>query len=221
MNNPIKPTIKTEIIPLLLIIATILLSIFFYPMLPEKMISHWNFQGQADGWMPKLFNTILFPCIITACYLLFLIMPYFDPRKERYPEFRGVYNIFKTAMILVFFIVYLASLLANLGLPINIGKIVSLVIGLMMIVLGNYMSKIKFNWFMGIRTPWTMSSEVVWNKTHRIGGWFFIIFGLCIIIAPYLPTFYGTIIFLGGVILATVGSYIYSYLVYRKEKNTK
>ncbi|MFA6919106.1 MAG: SdpI family protein [Patescibacteria group bacterium] len=218
MNNPIKPTLKSEIIPLVLIIATILLSIFFYPMLPEKMISHWDFQGQANGWMPKLFNTILFPCIITACYLLFLVMPYFDPRKERYAEFRGAYNIFKIAIIGVLFIVYLASLLANLGLPINIGKIVSLVIGLLMIILGNYMSKIKFNWFMGIRTPWTMSSEVVWNKTHRVGGWFFILFGLCIIISPYLPVIWATIIFIGGVLLATVGSMVYSYIVYRQEQ---
>ena len=221
MNNPIKPNLRSEIIPLLLIIATILLSIYFYPMLPEKVISHWDFQGQPNGWMPKLFNTILFPCLMIGIYLLFLFMPYFDPRKERYSEFKGVYNIFKIAIIGVFFLIYLASLLSNLGAPINIGKVISLIVGLLMIIMGNYMSKIKFNWFMGIRTPWTMSSEVVWNKTHRVGGWFFILFGLCIIVAPYLPVILASIIFIGGALLAIVGSMAYSYIVYRQEQNHK
>ncbi len=153
-------------------------------------------------------------------YILFLILPSIDPRKERYAEFEKVYTIFKTMMVGVLFVVFILATLANLGYEANIGKVISVVIGIMMIVLGNYMGKIKNNYFVGIKNPWTLSSENVWNETHRFGGWTFIIFGLCIIITPYLPILYGTILFISGVLLTVLGTSIYSYILYKKEQKS-
>ncbi|MEK7167698.1 MAG: SdpI family protein, partial [Patescibacteria group bacterium] len=87
------------------------------------------------------------------------------------------------------------------------------------IVLGNYLGKIKPNWFMGIRTPWTLSSEVVWNKTHRMGGRLFIILGLTLMIVPWLPALWGMILLFSGIILLVLGTFIYSYIAYRQEKS--
>lgn len=221
MPSPIKTTWKTEIVPILLFLASIPLSLYFYANWPDKVVTHWNFYGQPDAYGPKAFMAFFFPALLLGMYLLFLILPYFDPKRDRYQEFAKTYHIFRVMIMLIFFAVYVISGLYNLGYNINIAYTISFLIGAMMIVLGNYMSKIKFNWFMGIRTPWTMSSENVWNKTHRVGGWFFIIFGLALIITPYLPPLAGFIVFVSGVLLVTVGSMVYSYIVFRQEKNAE
>jgi uncharacterized membrane protein len=221
MSSPIKPTIKSEFLPILLIILAAAISYYIYPMLPERVASHWNFYGQVDGWSSKKLHTTLFPGILAGMYLLFLVIPYIDPKKERYGEFAKVYHIFKLLIIGVFFLVYLVASLYNLGYNINVGYFTATIVGLMMILLGNYMGKIKKNWFMGIRTPWTMSSENVWNKTHRVGGWMFILFGLIIIIAPYLPIYLAAACFIGGILLVTIGTMAYSYIIYKQEEKTK
>ncbi|MFA6422110.1 MAG: SdpI family protein [Candidatus Buchananbacteria bacterium] len=218
MKSPIKLGWKSEALPIAMIIVSIVLSFVFYKYWPEKVATHWNFYGQVDAYGPKAFMAFFFPFLLLGMYALFTILPYIDPKRDRYQEFSKTFHIFKDCIIAVLFIVYVATGIFNLGYDINIGYIISFVIGAMMIVLGNYMGKIKYNWFMGIRTPWTMSSENVWNRTHRVGGWFFIIFGLLIIITPYLPILLGTITFISGVALVLVGTMLYSYIVYRQEK---
>lgn len=212
-----KFELKKEIVPIIFLVLTIIASIATYKYLPDRVVSHWNFQGVADGWSSKNFHAIFFPCLILFMYLLFYFLPTIDPKRERYQEFEKVYYIFESMMIGVLFIVFLVATLFNLGYDIPIGNVISLVIGIMMIVIGNYMGKIKNNWFVGIKTPWTLSSENVWNKTHRFGGRAFIVFGLIIITAPYLNVVLATVIFLLGTFLVVFGTMIYSYLLYRKE----
>ncbi|MBI5765839.1 SdpI family protein [Candidatus Falkowbacteria bacterium] len=217
MKSPIKLSIKTEILPILLIIISFALAFYFYAHFPERVAGHWNFNGQVDRSTSKTTGAFAVPFVLLGMYILFLVLPFFDPRKERYVEFSKTYHLIKLLIIGVLFIVYLATGLFNLGYPININLVVPWIIGLLMIILGNYMGKIKFNWFVGIKTPWTLSSENVWNKTHRVGGWFFIIFGLIIIITPLLPELLGLIAFSGGVALAVIGTFVYSYIAFKKE----
>lgn len=217
MKSPLKLNLKTEIIPLAILLLCVGLSFFFYANSPATVASHWNFQGKVDGYSSRAFGSFFFPGLLIGMYLLFLIIPNLDPKKERYEEFLKTYNIFRYLIIGVLAIVYVATGIYNIGYQINIGIIVATVIGLMMIVLGNYMGKIKKNWFMGIRTPWTMSSENVWNKTHRVGGILFMIFGLVIIIAPFLPEMIAMVLFFGYTVALLVGTFGYSYWLYRQE----
>jgi uncharacterized membrane protein len=191
---------------------------YFYQHFPAQVVTHWNFYGQPDAWGGKTANAWMFPGILTAMYILFSILPNFDPRKDRYPEFGKVYSLFKNIFLLVMLIVMLAAGLYNLGYNVQIQYVVPTVIGLLMIVIGNYMGKIKPNWFMGIRTPWTLSSENVWNKTHRVGGYAFIVFGLILIVVPFLPAALGLTAFVAGILIVTFGTFVYSYLVYRQER---
>jgi len=209
---------KKEWWPLLLITLTIIFSIISYPMLPDRVISHWNFQGQADGWSSKSFHSIFFPALIIAMYLLFLVLPLLDPKRERYQEFAKTYNIFKALFITLFFVIFVVATLANLNVPVNIGVITGTSIGIMFMIMGNYLGKIKSNWFMGIRNPWTLSSENVWNKTHRLGGRIFMIWGLSLIILPWLPTSYGLIIFVIGLLAIVIGTNLYSYIIFTRSK---
>jgi len=218
MSNPVKPTVKTEFIPLALIILTIAASVFFYNNLPERIATHWNFAGEIDGWGSGKVQAIAIPLMAVGMYLLFLLLPYIDPKKERYEQFSKIYHIFKTMILVLLVIIYFVIGLNGLGYDLPVGMIIPGLIGLLFIVIGNYMGKIKRNWFMGIRTPWTLSSEEVWNKTHRFGGKMFILGGLLMIAEIFVPVSWKLPIFIIMIAALTLGTMGYSYLVYLKEK---
>lgn len=221
MKNPIKFTTQTEIWPLLIIVITIGLSYWAYPQLPSQVVSHWGFDGAPNGWSSREFHAIFFPVLLIAMYALFSLMPKFDPKSDRYQDFASVYLIIRNLILSVLFITFAAATFSNLGYAINIGGVVAGTIGLMMIILGNYFGKLKRNWFIGIRTPWTLSSENVWNKTHRLGGRLFVIWGLVLIAAPWLNPLVAFIILFGGIVILMSWVTIYSYLLFKKEKITK
>ncbi|MFA5754387.1 MAG: SdpI family protein [Patescibacteria group bacterium] len=221
MSNPIKYSFKTEIWPIIILLITAGLSLWAYPQLPATVVSHWNFYGQADGWCRREFHAIFFPALLLAMYIMFSLMPKLDPRRERYQEFARVYLIIRNMILLVLAVVFAAATFSNLGYAINIGATVAGVIGVMMIALGNYFGKLKRNWFIGIRTPWSLSSENVWNKTHRLGGRLFMIWGACLIVAPWLQPAAAFFIILGGIAIIIPWVFIYSYLLYKKEKDSQ
>lgn len=216
--NPLKLNFKTEILPILLVATAIISGFYFYTHFPAVVVSHWNFAGQPDGYSGKVSGAFAIPALISGMYLLFIFLPYLDPKGEKYQNFSKIYLLFRNLILLMLLIVYLASGAYNLGYYVNIQLIVPTLVGLLFIILGNYMGKIKSNWFVGVRTPWTMSSENVWNKTQSFGGKMMILFGLLIIITPLLPKILGIIVFVLGIIAVSFGSVIYSYLLYRKEK---
>ncbi len=221
MANPIKPTIKTEFIPLLLIILTMVSAVFFYNNLPERIATHWNFAGEVDDWGSGQTQAIVFPLLIVGMYILFLLIPYLDPKKERYEQFSKIYHIFKSIILALMVVIYFVVGLNGLGYNLPVGVIIPGLIGLLFIVLGNYLGKIKMNWFMGIRTPWTLSSEEVWNKTHRFGGKMFILAGLLMIAQIFLPVEWRLPVFVFMIAILLFGTMGYSYVVYLKEKKGK
>ena len=167
-----KIEIKKEIPSIILIVLSIFASIYFYQNFPEKVATHWNFMGQVDGYSNRAMGAFFGPVLLLLMYLIILVSPYLDPKKERYAEFEKVYKIFRFVLVLVMFVIYIATGIYNLGYKINIGIIIPILLGGLMILIGNYMGKIKKNYFFGIKTPWTLSSEKVWNETDRVGGYF-------------------------------------------------
>jgi uncharacterized membrane protein len=221
MSNPIKPTLKTEFLPILLVLLAIMASFYFYFHFPDSVPIHWNIAGEVDNYGSRTTGAFLFPAIILGMYLLFLALPYIDPKKKRYEQFRKVYHVFKN--ILVFFMVgiYFITSLNALGYRIPVGLWTPLLVGLLFVIMGNYMGKIKSNWFIGIRTPWTLSSEEVWNKTHRFGGKIFIIGGILMMIMYLLPAKLQLILFVFIISFILLGTIGYSYILYRTEEKKK
>jgi len=217
MSNPIKPSIKTELLPILLLVITVIASFYFYSRFPDQVPIHWNFKGEVDNWGSRAVGAFLIPGVIAGMYLLFLFLPYLDPKKDRYKQFRKVYHFFKAFLILFMAFIYFLTGFSALGYDVKVGVWIPVLVGLLFILMGNYMSKIKSNWFIGIRTPWTLSSEEVWNKTHRAGGKVFIVAGILMAILPFLPLVFqkfGFIFIICFILLGTIG---YSYVLYRKE----
>lgn len=112
----------------------------------------------------------VFPTLILGLYLLMSFAPKIDPKAENYKKFQGVFRGFRILIVLVLAGIYVATLLYALGTPLSIGKVSIFTIGLMLIFVGNYFGKVRHNYTFGIKTPWTLANEEVWNRTHRVSG---------------------------------------------------
>lgn len=221
MKNPIKFKLSTEIFPVAMILVSIVASFFFYDKFPDVVATHWNVKGEADGFSGKAFGAFFFPGLILGIYLLFNFLPMIDPKKERYQQFASVYRIFRDIMVFFMVFIYFITSLVNIGYNINVGFWITLGIGLMFMVLGNYMGKIKKNWFVGVKTPWTLSSEEVWNKTHRFAGRLFMLAGVIMIISGNVPVNLRLPLFIANIVMLVLGTFVYSYIAYVLEKKNK
>ena len=199
------------------LLVAVISSFYFYANFPDRVPTHWNFAGEVDAWGSRL-SAFIIPVVVIGVYLLFLALPYLDPKKEKYDQFKKVYHVFKVIIIAFMVLLYFLTSLNGLGYNVPIGALMPIIIGVMFVILGNYMSKLKSNWFIGIRTPWTLSSEEVWNKTHRFGGKMFILGGFLMAIQVFLPLAFRLPIFILTIALLTVGTFGYSYYIYRQEK---
>jgi uncharacterized membrane protein len=221
MTNPIKPTIKTEVVPLIIILLTVAISFYFYSHFPNKVPIHWNFKGEVNGWGSPATAAFAIPAMLVGMYFLFLFIPYLDPRKERYVQFSKPYHFFKAGITTVLAVIYFIASLNGLGYNISVAFWTPIFIGILFIVLGNYMGKIKSNWFVGVRTPWTLSSEENWNKTNRMSGKMFVLSGLIFILMPTFPVTWQAWLFGLIMIVLVFGTFGYSLLLYLKEQNNK
>ena len=202
-----------------IIAASFLLSILAYPYLPEMVASHWNAKGEVDGYLPKFWGAFLLPLLMVVLYLLFLAIPRIDPLKENIMQFVKYYYGFIVVMMLFMLIVHAQVILWSLGSAISPNTILPLSIGVLFIYIGVLLGKAKRNWFIGIRTPWTLSSDAVWDKTHKIGGRLFILAGVISIVGTLLPE-YAFLFILLPILTVAFYTIVYSYLAYQNEIKT-
>lgn len=216
MRDLIMKMRKSEIIILGIILLSLIISIYFYPQMPEKMASHWNAQGQVDGYMSKFWGLFLTPFMLAGLALLFIAIPRIDPLKANIEKFRKFYDIF----IILFFVFLLSThlqiILWNIGIEISPNVIFPIGLGLLFFYIGILCENAKRNWFIGIRTPWTLSNEVVWDKTHKIGGKLFKIAGVIALLGVFFQN-YAFFFVIIPVISFSVYTIIYSYVQYQRE----
>jgi len=211
---------KITVAIILLIVLSFLIGIFSYQFLPEKIASHWNSKGEVDGYMSKFWGLFLIPIISIFLYLLFLLVPKIDPLKRNIEKFREYYDYLILVIFLFLFYVFLLTILANFGYKFNMTATIIPAVGLLFFYIGFILNKVKRNWFIGIRTPWTLSSEQVWRKTHELGSKLFKISGVIIFVGVFFQDYLIWFI-LVPVIVTTVWLVFYSYLEYRKIKGVR
>lgn len=208
---------KSEKIILGIILLSWAIAIYFYPRLPEKMASHWNIQGEVDNYMSKFWGLFLMPTLSVGLLLLFILIPKIDPLKTNIEKFRKHYDGFVMVVILFLFYIYFLAILWNIGKRFNMGQLLMPALGILFYYCGILIENAKRNWFIGIRTPWTMSSEKVWEKTHKIGGKLFKIAGAIALLGIFFQG-YALLFVLLPVFLAAIFPVVYSYFEYQKEK---
>ncbi|MFL0493468.1 SdpI family protein [Priestia megaterium] len=210
---------KKHVFPLGITLLTLVAWVIALPHLPATMPIHWGANGEADGFATKINAMILTVGIMVLIYFIIAFVPRIDPRKENYKYFSKTYNIVLNAVLLLFFFVNMSTILQGLGYNVPMSYIAPIMAGLVFIIIGNYLQRVRSNYFMGIRTPWTLSNETVWKKTHRLSGKIFFIGGLLILISAFLPDGYKSVIMWGSIVLCVAIPYLYSYLAYKKEMN--
>ena len=210
---------KTKNIQILiigLILVSFLIGAYLYPYMPEKMASHWDANGSVDGYMPKLWGLFLLPVISAILFLVYMLIPKIDPLKGNIEKFRGHFDVFILLLFVFLFYVHMLTMLWNLSYRFNIIQLLAPAFGLLIYYAGIMMENAKQNWFIGVRTPWTMSSEVVWDKTNKLAGKLFKVAGVLAAMGVIFPK-YAIFLIMVPVILAAVYPIIYSYQKYQQE----
>ncbi len=200
---------------LFIILMSIALAIVINPILPERIVSHWDTQGNPNGTMPKTWGLFLMPIISVVLFLFFLIFPNIDPRSKNIEKFREYFDRFIVSLFVFLFYIFTLVIFWNIGSLVPIIPFFSVALGLFFFSVGSLLEHAELNWTVGIRTPWTLSSESVWKKTHALGGKLFKI-ASAVIIASILVPQYSFIIVISAIILAALVSLVYSYILYSK-----
>ncbi len=166
-------------LPQWLIIATMFIAAgVLWPTIPSRVPIHWNASGQADGFGGKFEGLLLMPLITIGLYLLLFFIPRIDPGRANYAQFAGAYLVVRYVVLVVDVGIYILTILAIKGVGIDMSRAVMSTTAVMFIVFGQVLGKIRPNWFVGVRTPWTLSSKRSWVRTHRVAGWLFTLSGI-------------------------------------------
>lgn len=208
---------KTTIAALALIIISFIIAIWLYPAMPERMASHWNGAGEVDGWMPRFWGLFLMPILSAGLLLLFLAIPKIDPLKKNIKKFMKYYDWFIALFIVFLFYIYLLTIFWNLEYRFNMTSMIIPAVGILFIYLGILTEHAKRNWFIGVRTPWTLSSDKVWEKTHKLAGKLFKIAGVIALFGIVFQKYAMWLIFI-PVLIAALYPVVYSYFAYQKLK---
>jgi uncharacterized membrane protein len=200
----------------ILIIAAFIGSVVLAPSLPAEIPVHWNIRGQIDSYWPKNIAIWLIPSLTFIIWVLFQVLPHLDPKKDKYKLFKKEWQIIQTALIAFFTYLQFAIFYVAKNLTVSFLPFMFAGLGVLFILTGNYLSKIRQNYFIGMKLPWTLSSEENWNKTHRFGSWCFVVAGIVILIEAFTIR-YAPVVILGSIILTAVLPGIYSYLLFAKK----
>ena len=206
---------KATVVIALLVLLFFILAGAFYPFMPDTMASHWNAHGEADSIISRFWGMFLFPLISLAVTALLLVIPVIDPLKANIQKFKGYYYGFIIAFLAYFLYIYILTLVWNLGWKFNFSQMIIPSIGILMFIIGFVVSKAKRNFFIGIRTPWTLSSDEVWNRTHKLGGRLFKITGIVVLLLSFIPEV-AIYTLLGLMLVTIIWAVVYSYLLYQR-----
>jgi len=206
---------KREIFAMAILVTMAIVAIFYYPMLPGIVASHFDSHGKPNGWMAKTTYLVIMGSTVVFIYLSLTFLPLIDPLKKKIEvKFRNIL-FFRDIFLMFFALIFFISLEAAREKALNV-NLFGIALGSLFIVVGNYLPKVPQNWFVGIRTPWTISSEVVWKRTHIVGGWLFILSGAFYIICVALKV--DGVIILWVAILIPLISVPYSFFLYKKNE---
>ncbi len=201
-----------------IIFFSFIVGVYLYPYLPEQFASHWNVMGEVDGYMIKFWGVFLMPTVSIGMLLLFLLIPKIDPLKKNIEVFRRQYNLLITLIIVFLLYIYALSLTWNFGYRFDIVRFIIPAIGLLFIYIGSILKYAKRNWFVGIRTPWTLSSDTVWDKTHALGGKLFQLAGALAFAGLFFPAYLLWFV-VAPIIAVSIYTILYSYFEYSKKKD--
>jgi uncharacterized membrane protein len=179
------------------------------------MASHWNYTGQVDGYSQKNFAVFFLPTLLSVMLIILKILPKIDPYKHNFSQYQKYYDSFVIVICGFLSYTYYLTLFWNLNFNFNFSQFLAPGFAILFFYAGLLTSNARQNWFVGIRTPWTMTDEVVWKKTHQFGGKAFTISAFLSLLGFFMPN-YAIQLVLGPVLVSTLLVFIYSFLLYHR-----
>ncbi|HBV97680.1 MAG: integral membrane protein [Peptococcaceae bacterium BICA1-7] len=208
---------KNDWMIIMLIIGSLAAGAAIYPHLPEQIPSHWNVHGQVDQYSSRLWGALGLPLLSAGIYIMMVLLPSIDPRRENYKRFKGAYRSIKSVLVIFFVGLWVMVMVSSLGYSIPVDRFVIVGIGLLFMVVGNFMGQLRNNYFVGIKTPWTLASEEVWRKTHRLSSRVWVACGGLIALTGLILGGEKGVLFIGASIAAAVIiPVVYSYIIFRR-----
>lgn len=200
------------------VIAALVFGAAVYDRLPAEVPTHYNWRGEPDGWSSRTVAAFGMPLLILLLYAVFHVLPKISPRYANLQKFMDTYWLVANLVVAFVSAMHVMMLGRALGWPIDVTSAVLLGVGLMFMVTGNFLPRMRSNWWMGIRTPWTMESENVWRQTHRLAGRTFMLGGAITVVASLLPAPIRPWVAIGALLIGGFIPVIYSYVYWRREK---
>lgn len=204
-------------IPLALIVVAVVISIVAYPKLPDQVPTHWDVSGDVNGWSSRFWGAWILPLIMAIVWLIMRAIPHIDPRKANYAKFEDMYDWLVILVIVFMLVMHGVVIMSATGTPIPMQRVVMPAVGIFIAIMGLLLPRVHPNWFVGIRTPWTLTSDLSWERTHKIGGALFVALGLLMIATTILaPTtaIWVLVIAAAGVVIFL---FAYSYRVWKDD----
>ncbi len=204
-------------LPLVLIAVMFVAGAVLYPSLPQTIPTHWGPGGTPDAWSQKSFLSVFqMPLVSAGLWLLFVVMPLFDPKRANLLRSKKAYGVILDGVTALMLAVFGASMAAAFNHAFPVDRIVFGSIGLLFLVIGNFMTTVKRNFTMGVRFSWTVMDDVVWAKTNRLGGYFFMGIGVLALIGVFLPAPWNVVIMIVPALGQLPVLYVYSWRLYKK-----
>ena len=204
------------IVLIILLLAGFIMSGIAYPFLPNPAPIHWNWRGQADGYGSPLLNAFLLPFASVFITAVAILVPRLA-RRELPAGFSRIYGRMVVMIAAVFIGVQAVLLLQTMGVRVWVGRLLPMIFGVLLAVLGNWFGEIRRNPYVGIRTPWTLANDEVWERTHRVGGRLFVTFGLGAAVAGMIaPPWAGLTILLAVTVGLVIWAMVYSRQLYHQ-----
>lgn len=198
-----------------LVILMFVIGAYLYPKFPDKVPTHGGPTGEADEYEPKTTGLFVFPVMALVLYFILTLIPYVEVYQKNLMSFYPYYYGLKVIILLFMFVMYIATRLPNFGISFNMNHFILPLFALLFFYVGDIMKNFKRNFFVGLRTPWTLSDDRVWKRTHEKGGVVFKIMALFAIFGIFLKEYaIWFIVIPAGVGIAYL--VIYSYILYRK-----
>lgn len=206
---------KIKLIQISIIVLSFIIPIFLYSKLPEQMASHWDMNWKVNWYMPKFWWVFIMPIISMAIYLLLTYLPKIDPIKENIETFRAYYDTFITVFLWFFLYISLIMIFWNLWYKFDMNLMIIPAISVFFYFVGELLIHSKRNWFIWIRTPWTLSNDIVWDKTNKLWWKIFKIIAFIFLVAifSWINLFYVIIV---PILASVIFLLVYSYLEYKK-----
>ena len=205
----------------LALIAVLILGLAMLSRLPEQVATHWSLTGEADGWSSRTVAVLLLPGLGLVLAALLAAAPRIDPKRDNFPLHAGAWWLLANALLIFLAVLQLGVVAVGLGWIASLDRVLGFGVGALLMILGNYFTRVRANWFFGIRTPWTLSSDRSWRETHRIGGRLFLLGGLLLVVVTAVTGRLPAWAIIVGVFVPALIAAVVSYLVWRSDPDVQ